>query len=217
MPAFSKHALAAGFCMLQLLSFAPSANSADTRNLTGLPAYPNLTSALMDGYSRPISLDIGACDFGPIHRFADYSRGLVSKQADRLERNRPDSRQDLQDLPRPGRCQDRARHRLCRRLQDQPPKHPRPLTYTAVVWSQHIDADVWPKGLWMAPNRQRARSAELPSVETPGSPVCSMERVDHSPVDEAAARIAVADIVTADEIVSLTRHSSRRADSCSIY
>ncbi len=31
-----------------LLAFAPHALCADTRNLTGLPAYPNLTSAVMD-------------------------------------------------------------------------------------------------------------------------------------------------------------------------
>ncbi|HEX3395235.1 MAG TPA: hypothetical protein VHS76_00960 [Steroidobacteraceae bacterium] len=33
----------------QLVSFAPRAIGADTRNLTGLPAYPNLSSAVMDG------------------------------------------------------------------------------------------------------------------------------------------------------------------------
>ena len=44
MPVFTKGGLASGICVLQLLSFTPRAHSADTRNLTGLPAYPNLSS-----------------------------------------------------------------------------------------------------------------------------------------------------------------------------
>jgi hypothetical protein len=41
--------LAASLCAAQLLAFAPRATAADTRNLTGLPAYPNLSRAVMDG------------------------------------------------------------------------------------------------------------------------------------------------------------------------
>lgn len=40
----------------QSLSSPLAANSADTRNLTGLPAYPNLTSALMDSVFRTDTL-----------------------------------------------------------------------------------------------------------------------------------------------------------------
>jgi hypothetical protein len=52
MPAFTKSGLASGVCVLQLLSFAPRAHSVETRNLTGLPAYPNLTAAVMDEVFR---------------------------------------------------------------------------------------------------------------------------------------------------------------------
>jgi hypothetical protein len=41
--------LAAILMAIQVLVFAPHALSADTRNLTGLPAYPNLSSAVMGG------------------------------------------------------------------------------------------------------------------------------------------------------------------------
>lgn len=44
--------LAAFFLAAQLLAGALPAKSADTRNLTGLPAYPNLTSAVMDSVFR---------------------------------------------------------------------------------------------------------------------------------------------------------------------
>lgn len=52
MRAFGKGGLACGFCMVQLLCFAAPAGSAETRNLTGLPAYPNLTAAVMDEVFR---------------------------------------------------------------------------------------------------------------------------------------------------------------------
>jgi hypothetical protein len=41
--------LVASLWAAQLLAFGPRAIAADTRNLTGLPAYPNLSSAVMDG------------------------------------------------------------------------------------------------------------------------------------------------------------------------
>lgn len=41
---------------MPFLVFALRANSADTRNLTGLPAYPNLTSAVMDSVFRTDTL-----------------------------------------------------------------------------------------------------------------------------------------------------------------
>ena len=41
--------LAAIFLAAQMLLAAPQAFSGDIRNLTGLPAYPNLASAVMDG------------------------------------------------------------------------------------------------------------------------------------------------------------------------
>ena len=47
---------AAMLCTLQLQLFALPAFSADTRNLTGLPAYPNLSSAVMDGVFRTDTL-----------------------------------------------------------------------------------------------------------------------------------------------------------------
>ena len=40
--------LIAALWAVQLLAFAPRATAADTRNLTGLPAYPNLSRAVMD-------------------------------------------------------------------------------------------------------------------------------------------------------------------------
>ena len=49
MPRLAHGKLVASLCAAQLLAFAPSAIGADTRNLTGLPAYPNLSSAVMDG------------------------------------------------------------------------------------------------------------------------------------------------------------------------
>jgi hypothetical protein len=47
---------AATLCTLQLLLFSLPASSADMRNLTGLPAYPNLSSAMMDGVFRTDTL-----------------------------------------------------------------------------------------------------------------------------------------------------------------
>jgi hypothetical protein len=52
----AKAKLAASLLAAQLLAGALPANSADTRNLTGLPAYPNLTSAVMDSVFRTDTL-----------------------------------------------------------------------------------------------------------------------------------------------------------------
>ena len=49
MPRHPRSKLTAILMAVQLLAFAPYALSADVRNLTGLPAYPNLDSAVMDG------------------------------------------------------------------------------------------------------------------------------------------------------------------------
>ena len=48
----AKPKLAASLLAAQLLTLALPAISADTRNLTGLPAYPNLSSAIMDSVFR---------------------------------------------------------------------------------------------------------------------------------------------------------------------
>jgi hypothetical protein len=49
MPMLKRSKLTAILMALQAFGFAPHALAAETRNLTGLPAYPNLTSAVMDG------------------------------------------------------------------------------------------------------------------------------------------------------------------------
>ena len=51
-----KHPLAAIFLSVQLLAVVPSAGADDVRNLTGLPAYPRLDSAIMDGVFRTDTL-----------------------------------------------------------------------------------------------------------------------------------------------------------------
>ena len=56
MQARAKTKLTASLLAAQLLAAAMTANSADTRNLTGLPAYPNLTSAVMDSVFRTDTL-----------------------------------------------------------------------------------------------------------------------------------------------------------------
>jgi hypothetical protein len=52
MPGFTKGALMVGSLVGQLLLIAQPAHSAETRNLTGLPAYPNLNAAVMDEVFR---------------------------------------------------------------------------------------------------------------------------------------------------------------------
>jgi hypothetical protein len=44
------------FLAARLLAAAPPASAEDVRNLTGLPAYPNLSSAVMDGVFRTDTL-----------------------------------------------------------------------------------------------------------------------------------------------------------------
>jgi hypothetical protein len=51
-----KHKFAATCWALQFLTTAPLAMPQDVRNLTGLPAYPNLSSAVMDGVFRTDTL-----------------------------------------------------------------------------------------------------------------------------------------------------------------
>ncbi len=76
MPAFIKSGVAAGVCMVQLLSFAPRACAADTRNLTGLPAYPNLSAAVMDEVFRTDKLGHWCMRF-----WADTSDSLAAVEA----------------------------------------------------------------------------------------------------------------------------------------
>jgi hypothetical protein len=51
-----KHKLAATCSAVLFLAAAPVAMPQDERNLTGLPAYPNLSSAVMDGVFRTDTL-----------------------------------------------------------------------------------------------------------------------------------------------------------------
>ena len=76
MATFRKAGLAGGFCVLQFLSFAPPAQAADTRNLTGLPAYPNLTAAVMDEVFRTDKLGHWCMRF-----WADTSDPLAAVEA----------------------------------------------------------------------------------------------------------------------------------------
>ena len=60
----------------QLLVFGPHALSADTSNLTGLPAYPNLTRAIMDGTFKTDTLGHWCMRF-----WADTSDSLTAVEA----------------------------------------------------------------------------------------------------------------------------------------
>jgi hypothetical protein len=60
----------------QLLSFAPAPVSADIRNLTGLPAYPNLDSAIMDGTFKTDTLGHWCMRF-----WADTADSLTTVEA----------------------------------------------------------------------------------------------------------------------------------------
>jgi hypothetical protein len=51
-----KHNLAATCCAVLFLAAPPLAMPQDVRNLTGLPAYPNLSGAVMDGVFRTDTL-----------------------------------------------------------------------------------------------------------------------------------------------------------------
>jgi hypothetical protein len=58
------------------LAFNPQAIAADTRNLTGLPAYPNLSSAVMDGTFKTDTLGHWCMRF-----WADTSDSLSTVEA----------------------------------------------------------------------------------------------------------------------------------------
>jgi len=60
----------------QQLVFAPHALCAETRNLTGLPAYPNLTSAVMDGTFKTDTLGHWCMRF-----WADTADSLTTVEA----------------------------------------------------------------------------------------------------------------------------------------
>jgi hypothetical protein len=68
--------LAAILMQAPLLVFAPAARSADTGNLTGLPAYPNLTSAVMDGTFKTDTLGHWCMRF-----WADTADSLTTVEA----------------------------------------------------------------------------------------------------------------------------------------
>jgi hypothetical protein len=68
--------LAAILTAAQLFVFAPHALSADTSNLTGLPAYPNLTRAIMDGTFKTDTLGHWCMRF-----WADTSDSLTAVEA----------------------------------------------------------------------------------------------------------------------------------------
>jgi hypothetical protein len=59
-----------------LLVLAPAVRSADTGNLTGLPAYPNLTSAVMDGTFKTDTLGHWCMRF-----WADTADSLTTVEA----------------------------------------------------------------------------------------------------------------------------------------
>ncbi|HEY2781357.1 MAG TPA: hypothetical protein VGI90_11305 [Steroidobacteraceae bacterium] len=71
-----RRALAAWILLGQLLLLAPEAHSADTRNLTGLPAYPNLNAAVMDEVFRTDKLGHWCMRF-----WADTSDSLAAVEA----------------------------------------------------------------------------------------------------------------------------------------
>jgi hypothetical protein len=51
-----KHIFSATILAAQLITAAPLTSAEDLRNLTGLPAYPNLSDAVMDGVFRTDTL-----------------------------------------------------------------------------------------------------------------------------------------------------------------
>jgi hypothetical protein len=68
--------LAAILMAAQLLVLAPQARSAETSNLTGLPAYPNLIRAVMDGTFKTDTLGHWCMRF-----WADTSDSLTTVEA----------------------------------------------------------------------------------------------------------------------------------------
>ena len=76
MPTLAHGKLVAALWAAQLLVFVPRAIAADTRNLTGLPAYPNLSSAVMDGTFKTDTLGHWCMRF-----WSDTSDSLSSVEA----------------------------------------------------------------------------------------------------------------------------------------
>ena len=76
MPRFQHSKLAAILSAAHLLICAPHAQSADVGNLTGLPAYPNLTSAVMDGTFKTDTLGHWCMRF-----WADTADSLTTVEA----------------------------------------------------------------------------------------------------------------------------------------
>ena len=71
-----KYKLAAGILALQLLAAASPVPAAELKNLTGLPAYPNLATAAMDGVARTDTLGRWCTRFA-----ADTSDSLTAVEA----------------------------------------------------------------------------------------------------------------------------------------
>ncbi len=76
MPRFQHSQLAAILSAAQLLICAPHAHSADVGNLTGLPAYPNLSNAVMDGTFKTDTLGHWCMRF-----WADTADSLTAVEA----------------------------------------------------------------------------------------------------------------------------------------
>jgi hypothetical protein len=76
MPMLKPSKLTAILMAAQQLVFAPHALCAETRNLTGLPAYPNLTSAVMDGTFKTDTLGHWCMRF-----WADTADSLTTVEA----------------------------------------------------------------------------------------------------------------------------------------
>lgn len=76
MPMLKRSKLTAMLMAVQAIGFAPHAFTADTRNLTGLPAYPNLTSAVMDGTFKTDTLGHWCMRF-----WADTADSLTTVEA----------------------------------------------------------------------------------------------------------------------------------------
>lgn len=75
MPRLAQYGWVALLWAAQLLG-SPPAMAADTRNLTGLPAYPNLSSAVMDGTFKTDTLGHWCMRF-----WADTSDSLATVEA----------------------------------------------------------------------------------------------------------------------------------------
>jgi hypothetical protein len=76
MSTLTRSELTAILMATQLLVFAPHVFSRDTGNLTGLPAYPNLSSAVMDGTFKTDTLGHWCMRF-----WADTADSLTTVEA----------------------------------------------------------------------------------------------------------------------------------------